>query len=226
LRTRAVSTAPTLTEKIAGLFGAKPKPLPRPTTSQPDRLFLAMRDNLLFEWQLRLIPYYVGLPVTLVQALGARLLEFREIEDIQWMVRTGQPLLAPTQRRPETATAPPPSLVEQTPEEQDVAPLAVPEGVSPQRFVGAVLNQVNPRVARWLARETQLNPRQLALMLIRAYEALPASDFQRFGASEPGSDEARRFLTAARAARFGQDTSPAVTAEFARLHQARIKSLI
>jgi hypothetical protein len=103
---------------------------------------------------------------------------------------------------------------------------ALPEGVTAQRYVGAVLAKVNSPLARWLAGETRLNPRQLALMLIRACESLPASDFQRFGASLPASDEARRFLGAAKAARFGADTSPAVAAEFARLYQARIKALL
>jgi hypothetical protein len=119
--------------------------------------------------------------------------------------------------------APPPQPDAEAPE---LAPLSPPDGVSTQRFVAAVLGKVNPPLARWLARELQLNPRQLALTMIRAYEALPASEFQRFGASPPHSEEARRFLTAARTARFGLDTSPAKTAEFARLYMAKIKSLM
>jgi len=234
-RNTATTAEATLTEKVTRLFtGAKqPEPAPRPTTSQADRLFLAMRDYLLFEWQLRLIPHYVGLPVALVQALGARLLEFREIEDIQWMVRHGEPLLEPTNRQPEPAM---PAQVSDAaleaearqivPELVEVAPLNLPKGVSAERFVGAVLSKVNPPLARWLARETQLNPRQLALMLIRAYECLPPSDFQRFGASLPASDEAIRFLNAAKAARFGLDTSPIVTGEFSRNYQAKIKPMI
>jgi hypothetical protein len=66
----------------------------------------------------------------------------------------------------------------------------------------------------------------LALMMIRAFEALPAGEFQRFGAAAPHSEEGRRFLAAARTARFGLDTSPGKTAEFARLYQAKVKSLM
>jgi hypothetical protein len=205
-----------------------------------------MRDHLLFEWQLRLIPHYVGLPVPLVQKLGARLLEFKEIEDIQWMVRTGQPLAAPTVRHaqaeaplhikadlgpvpaaqpgaPAGEMAPAPAGAE---EQSDLTPLSLPQGVSAQRYVAAVLGKVNPPLARWLAREMSLNPRQLAAMMLRAFEALPSGEFQRFGACAPHSEEGRRFLAAARTARFGLDTSPGKTAEFARLYQAKVKSLM
>lgn len=249
-RNVATVAEPGLVERVTQLFtGAKARrTVVRKVQGQGDRLFQAMRDHLLFEWQLRLIPYYVGLPVPLVQALGARLLEFKEIEDIQWMVRTGQPLSAPIVRQPATSAPlhikadlgplpaqtepdplageimPPPSHPDAEPLE--LAPMTLPEGVSAQRFVGAVLGKVNPPLARWMAQELRLNPRHLALMMIRAYESLPANEFQRFGASGPQSEEARRFLAAARTARFGFDTSPDKTAEFARLYLARIKSLM
>jgi len=251
-RTLATAAEPGLIEKVARLFSAAaPPPTPvRKEQSPADKLFLAMRDHLLFEWQLRLIPHYVGLPLPLVQALGARLLQFKEIEDIQWMVRTGQPLSAPTVRHsdslaplhikadlgplpPDPPVAPvlEPEVAEmaaasEAEAEPELAPINLPQGVSAQRFVATVLGKVNPPLARWLAREMTLNPRQLALMMIRAYEALPSGEFQRFGASAPHSEEARRFLAAARTARFGLDTSPAKTAEFARLYQAKVRSLM
>jgi len=254
-RPAAPAAEPGLMEKVSRLFSSPPPPKAetRKAPSQADRLFLAMRDHLLFEWQLRLIPHYVGLPVPLVQRLGSRLLEFREIEDIQWMVRTGQPLSAPTVRHSEALAplhikadlgpmpiepiaapgleiTPAPAVAEMTQapmaDQPELTPLALPDGVSPQRFVAAVLGKVNPPLARWIAREMSLNPRQLAVVMLRAYEALPAGEFQRFGACAPHSEEARRFLAAARTARFGVDTSPGKTAEFARLYQARIKSLM
>src|SRR5579859_7697957 len=120
--------APSLGEKVSRyLFGGPTQNAAPQPQSQGDRLFQAMRDNLLFEWQLRLIPHYVGLPVPLVQALGARLLEFKEIEDIQWMVRSGQPLQAPTVRHAETA-APLHIAADTGP---IAAPLAVPEEIAP-----------------------------------------------------------------------------------------------
>jgi len=253
LRRRPLSSVaePTLMDKVTRLFStpAPPKMVERKVQSPGDKLFRAMRDYLLFEWQLRLIPHYVGLTVPLVETLGARLLEFTEIEDIQWMARTGQPLPASTGRQTEAFPlqaikpdlGPEPTDLEteaaaeaqEQPEpeaeakpEIELAPQTLPEGISAQRFVAAVLGRVNAPLAHWLAQELNLTPRQIALVMIRAYEALPAGEFQRFGASAPASDEAVRFLTAARAARFGADTSPEKTTEFARLYVARIRSLL
>jgi len=267
-------TEPSLTDKMSRfLFGGPTNDAaPRPK-SQGDRLFQAMRDNLLFEWQLKLIPHYVGLPIPVVQALGARLLEFKEIEDIQWMVRTGQPLQVATVRHAETeaplhiapdlgpvaapldlpddvpadepAEAPTeaPAVVLAAAEDQTTVSLApdpkptappvphivpwhLPEGVSTQRYVAAILARVNPPLARTLAQNLGVNPRQLAMMLIRAYETLPASEFRKLGVSAPDSEEARRFITAANIAGFGQNTSAPVVAEFARLYLAKIRSLM
>jgi hypothetical protein len=248
-RRRATPTVrhdPSVTEKVSRfLFGGPTESAVRQSQTQGDRLFQAMRDNLLFEWQLRLIPHYVGLPVSLVQALGARLLEFKEIEDIQWMVRSGQPLQAPTVRHAETAaplhiaadigptTQPLPIPEEITPaaaaEAAPVAPIVpenLPPGVSAQRYVSAVLNRVNAPLARKLAHNLGVNPRQLAMMLIRAFEVLPAAEFQRLGAAAPDSEEARRFVAAADTARFNEDTGPGPAAEFARLYIAKIRPLM
>lgn len=254
-RRRAVPLAPrkrSLGEKVSHyLFGGPTQSAVQRTQSPGDRLFLAMRDYLLFEWQLKLIPHYVGLPVPLVQALGKRLLEFREIEDIQWMVRSGQPLPAPTVRHAETVaplhiaadTGPvaeplpipeavtPPVAAEAAPAEPapsvtSIVPENLPPGVSAQRYVASILNRVNPPLARKLAHNLGLNPRQLAMMLIRAYEVLPSAEFQRLGSSAPDSEEARRFVAAADTARFHEDTGPGPAAEFARLYIAKIRPLM
>jgi hypothetical protein len=250
--TPTAAREPSFADKISRfLTGTPTAQTTRRRQSHGDRLFLAMRDYLLFEWQLRLIPHYVGLPVPLIQALGARLLEFKEIEDIQWMVRTGQPLQAPTVRHVETSaplhiapdTGPMPATNDFT--EEEAAPIAkaadlkpdlptldpivsehLPDGVSAQRYVAAILARVNPTLARTLAQSLDLNPRQLAMMLIRAFEVLPAAEFQRLGSCAAESEEARRFVTAAKTAGFGADVGPAAAAEFARLYLARIRSLM
>ena len=238
-------------DKVSRFFtGAPTAQTLRRTQSHADRLFLAMRDHLLFEWQLRLIPHYVGMPVALVQALGIRLLEFREIEDIQWMVRTGQPLQAPTMRHAETAAplhiAPDTGPMTNPFSEEEAAaipaadlkasaaapapapivPENLPKGVSAQRYVSAILARVNPPLARKLAHNLGVNPRQLAMMLIRAFEVLPAAEFQRLGSAAPDSEEARRFVAAADTAAFGEDTGPKASAEFARLYLAKIRPMM
>jgi hypothetical protein len=213
----------------------KPGPPPRKIRkipSQSDRLFMAMRDHLLFEWQLRLIPHYVGLPLSLVQGLGSRILDFREIEDIQWMVRTGQMLPAPRHREqedPPSATTARLEPAEQT--ERSSPPMtpkwaATPPGVDRERYVAAVLGRVNVKLAKRLLQELGLNPRELAVVLLCAYQSLPKADYQRFGASAPDSHEANRFIAAALTARFGRNTDPATCAEFARLYLANVRSAV
>lgn len=56
-----------------------PRPARRRAAPGPgDRLFQAMRDLLLYDWQVPLIPAYAALSPRLVTALGPRLLEFRD----------------------------------------------------------------------------------------------------------------------------------------------------
>ena len=229
---RALIVEPNPLEKLLRLLQGNEAPkvvVTKVVQSPGDRLFHAMRDYLLFEWQLRLIPHYVGLPVSLVEILGARLLEFREPEDIQWMARHGQALTAPTHRHTpeplpeEVQPAPAPNGVT---DEILAAAQAVPDGVTAQRYVSALLNRINPALARHLAKELGLNPKQLAMMMIRAYEALPSTEFQRLGAADPHSDEAMRFINAALTARFGADVSRAATAEFARLYMSRARPMM
>lgn len=229
---RALVVEPKPFEKFLRLLQGKEAPkvvVTKVVQSPGDHLFQAMRAYLLFEWQLRLIPHYVGLPVSLVEALGERLLEFREPEDIQWMARHGQPL--PT-RAQSPAPEPQPPQPEATPaptgmtDEILAAAQAVPDGVTAQRYVSALLNRVNPALARHLAKELNLDPKQLAMVMIRAYEALPSAEFQRLGAAGPHSDEAQRFVNAALTARFGADVSKATTAEFARLYMARARPMM
>ncbi len=228
---RATVVEPKPFEKFLRLLQGNESPkvvVTKVVQSPGDRLFQAMRDYLLFEWQLRLIPHYVSLPVSLVEALGVRLLDFRDPEDIQWMAKTGHPLPGPTNRH--TEETPEPEAAPQAPvssmEELMAAAEAVPEGVTAQRYVSALLQRVNPALARHLSKELRLDPKQLALVMIRAYEALPSAEFQRLGAAQPDSDEAIRFVTAARSARFGTDVSKATTAEFARLYMAKVRPMM
>jgi hypothetical protein len=250
-----------LVEKVVALFKpAQPKKMVK-TVGPSDRLFNAMRDYLLFEWQLRLIPHYVALPVSLVQALGSHILDYKEVEEIQWMARNGRPLARPYARASERAAprnimpAPPPisrhQAVANEPQPAaipDPAPapssapggmaqqveipnvgliqVKIPEGVDHQRFVGAVLGRVNAPLAKRLIQDLGLNAKQLAVMLIRAYEVMPSNEFARFGASAPDSHEANRFVAAALTARFGAKTDPATCTEFARLYMANVRSAV
>ncbi len=78
---------------FAVVFGAfkPPPPSPRPVRreySRADALYQALRAYLLFEWQVGLIPHYASLPVSLVDELGPRILEYRDVEQIEALVRS------------------------------------------------------------------------------------------------------------------------------------------
>ena len=67
-----------------------------------------MRANLLFEWQVGLIPHYASLPVKLVTDLGARILDFREVEQIESLARTNRvPGTGPAILRAQSQARPP-----------------------------------------------------------------------------------------------------------------------
>ena len=89
-----------------GLKEPPPPPLPpRAPLSQGDRLYRAFRENLLFEWQVPLIPHYTPLEVSTVTRLGSRILALREPAQIQILVEEGLtpegrlPLLLDTAKR-------------------------------------------------------------------------------------------------------------------------------
>jgi hypothetical protein len=81
---------------FAVIFGAFQAPPPAPPRilrkeySRADALYQAMRANLLYEWQVSLIPHYASLPIALVTDLGDRILEFREATQIEAMARTSK----------------------------------------------------------------------------------------------------------------------------------------
>jgi hypothetical protein len=81
----AKRTPPSWTERLLELAGlpATRRPQPRSTTqSAGDRLYRAIRDYLVYEWQVRLIPKYSTLTVSFVTANGPQLLTLREPEEI------------------------------------------------------------------------------------------------------------------------------------------------
>jgi hypothetical protein len=81
---------PSLFQSFAGWFSPPPSPKPqRKASSRGDALYRALRDHLLFEWQVLLIPYYARIPLGQAQSLGPRLLELREAEHIQEYIASG-----------------------------------------------------------------------------------------------------------------------------------------
>lgn len=97
---------PTLLEWL-GLVKQAPKKKP---LTKADRLYRAISDHLLYEWQARLIPYYAPLPEQLVRALGPRILAIREPAELIEIAQSGRipatlaPAPEPTLPQPLTGT--------------------------------------------------------------------------------------------------------------------------
>lgn len=58
--------------------------------SAAERLYRALHDHLLHEWQVRLIPAYSVLDPERAQAAGAKILELREPDDVRLFAETGR----------------------------------------------------------------------------------------------------------------------------------------
>ncbi len=93
--------SPSLLNMAAIRLGLKEAPLPpkppKAPLGQGDRLYRAFRENLLFEWQVPLIPCYTPLEVSTVTRLGSRILALREPAQIQILAEEG---LTPEGRLP------------------------------------------------------------------------------------------------------------------------------
>jgi hypothetical protein len=83
---------PGLFAVIFGAFQAPPPPPkpPRKEYFRADALYQAMRAYLLFEWQVSLIPHYASLPISLVNDLGPRILDYREVAELEALARAAK----------------------------------------------------------------------------------------------------------------------------------------
>ena len=72
-----------------------------------EALYLALRDFLLFEWQVPLIPHYVPLPVSLVHSLKERILDYRSPAELQSLLHPTKQKTQPRKRLPQHAPAMP-----------------------------------------------------------------------------------------------------------------------
>ncbi|HLN23475.1 MAG TPA: hypothetical protein VK558_05770 [Patescibacteria group bacterium] len=81
-----------LFKRILGIvWAAPPPPRTKRKANRADSLYQAMRDVLLYEWQVPLIPHYAPLPVPLVRSLGKRILEYREVAQLRELALHGIP---------------------------------------------------------------------------------------------------------------------------------------
>ena len=106
---------------------------PNDPTSRAGRLYQAMSEYLIHDWQVRLVPHYAPMPVHKVQEMGPRLLDIREAELLDAITAASGPPPSPLRGLPAPGglTPPPPPL----PPKFEVAPPTgrIPTGAGASR---------------------------------------------------------------------------------------------
>ncbi|MBR9971077.1 hypothetical protein [Magnetospirillum sulfuroxidans] len=77
-----------LKELVGGKWGELEQPKPSPT--QGDKFYVAIKDHLDFDWQVPLIPYFAELPVKLINELGRGVTALRTPEGIAALADIGR----------------------------------------------------------------------------------------------------------------------------------------
>jgi hypothetical protein len=79
-------------DRVVYLF-KKPPPVPKVKrkATRGDSLYRALRNYLLYHWQLPLIPHYTPLPVSVVKQLGAKILDYRTPGALKILLKEGPP---------------------------------------------------------------------------------------------------------------------------------------
>ncbi len=89
--TRPIAATPSLWRRLIARLRRSPVPRLRRKATRADSLYRALREFLLYEWQLPLIPHYVPLPVSVVRRLGPRILEYRQPQQLKTLLLEGLP---------------------------------------------------------------------------------------------------------------------------------------
>ena len=206
-----------------------------PPRSAADELYESIKDFLLHEWQVPLVPTYAGMTPSLVRTLGTRLLDIREIAELRRLIDDPAAAAAPMAGPQAGADSPAVPTVSDrvakllTPDGQRLkveafnAVLLMPEvrAVLPNSDrvlkVTDVLREVGGVQARLLLTGLKLSPEQFAVMVITAHGLVGTDVFNRlFGM--PGQPElVLRIIARAIAAGIGEATSLAQCAAFTRL---------
>jgi len=81
-----------LLDKLKELVGGKwsDSEVPKPSPTQGDRFYVAIKDHLDFDWQVPLIPYFAELPVKLINELGRGVTSLRTPDGIAALADIGR----------------------------------------------------------------------------------------------------------------------------------------
>jgi hypothetical protein len=223
---------------------ARPRPAPeaKPVRSRADELYDALKQHLLHEWQVPLVPTYAQMSPTLARSLGDKLLEIRTPEDLRRVIDDPEEaaklfdLTAEEAGACELAAA----SAGRRDERARLADVLTPDGrrlrvpafaeamlrpdvraqLSPNTGsgvrLGDLLEGVGGLAAKLLVAELGLKVEQLAVFLLVAHETIGPDIFGRlFG--QPGDAEMiMRVTQKARVAGLGQRSSLEECAHFVR----------
>ena len=219
---------------IAMMTKAKPAPV-QPGRSKADLLYEAIREYLLYEWQVPLVPAYSMLTPGEVTRLGPRIVDFRTESELMTAAgrpRLGVPPVAPKSPLDWAVTPPPPPPPEKPVE---VVKLNVEDLLTPDRnwlkveTLGAtlldkavrdaanngeqmlaltsILKQVGGGLVRALVEDLGLNKRQMTVCLLTAQRVMPPSAFELLGRSSVNAPAMMRLMAAAKKAGIGPQSS-------------------
>lgn len=199
-----------------------PAPVPRtaahhtkPVRSKADELYDAIKEHLLHEWQVPLVPTYADMKPSLARALGAKLLELRTPEDLRRVVddpdEAAKLFDIPAEEMAEAKAEPAAASAGRRDERARLSDVLTPDGrrLRPEAFAPALLRPdvraqlsgapaglrltetlkgVGGMPAKLLVAELGLRVEQLAVVLLVAHETVGPDVFGRiFG--QPGEVE-------------------------------------
>lgn len=219
-----------------------------PVRSKADELYDAIKEHLLHEWQVPLVPTYADMSPSLARALGPKLLDLRTPEDLRRVVDDPDEAAKLFEIPAEEAAANPLPLAEASAGRRDerarLSDVLTPDGrrLRTEAFGAALLRPevraqlsiapAGPRLtetlrgvggmsAKLLVAELGLRVEQLAVILLVAHETVGQEVFNRiFG--QPGEVElVMRVTQKARMAGLGQRSSLGDCAAFVRALFAR-----
>lgn len=220
---------------LAALTGSTPSPI-RQTRSKADLLYEAIREYLLYEWQVPLVPAYSQLSPRDVTRLGPRIVELRSEDDLMIAVGHRRPEL-PTPKPSQGAaldwSVTPPAPAHQplanndkpsledilTPDKSRLkvealgATLLDPEvrnaaqNVEQMTILTSILKQVGCGLVRALVVDLGLGKKQMTVCLLTAQRLLPPSAFEQLAKGSENSPSMLRFMIAAKKSGIGSGSS-------------------
>ena len=224
-----------LAKVLAALTGSTPNPIQQ-ARSKADLLYESIREYLLYEWQVPLVPAYSQLSPGDVTRLGPRIVELRSVDDL--MTAAGHRRSEPPKPKPSQGVAldwsvTPPAPAPQTLVTSDTlsledvltpdksrlkvealgATLLDPEVRSAAQNVEqmipltSILKQVGCGLVRALVVDLGLGKKQMTVCLLTAQRLLPPSAFEQLAKGSENSPSMLRFMIAAKKSGIGRGSS-------------------